>query len=63
LADNPLNLSNRGTLIPTTAVDEYFAEMALWFGVSPNDLSTILPNIGNFYDPSSGTMPIGFLNL
>ncbi|MEM9848683.1 MAG: DUF1501 domain-containing protein [Bacteroidota bacterium] len=60
--DNPLNLSDRGALIPTTAVDQYFAEMALWFGVSPNDLSTILPNIGNFYDISSADMPIGFLN-
>ncbi|MEN0049203.1 MAG: DUF1501 domain-containing protein [Bacteroidota bacterium] len=61
LNDNPLNLSDRGTLIPTTSVDEYFAEMALWFGVSPNDLSTILPNITNFYSPSSSQMPIGFL--
>lgn len=63
LTDNPLNLSNRGALIPTTAVDEYFAELALWFGVSSNDLSTILPNIGNFYDVNAGGLPIGFMNV
>ncbi len=61
LNGNPLVVSNRGNLIPTTSADEYFAEMALWFGVSPSDLSTILPNIGYFYDVSSGTSPLGFL--
>jgi len=56
-------LGGGGLLLPTTSVDEYFAELALWFGVSPNDLSTIFPNIGNFYDTSSSDMPIGFLNI
>ena len=50
-----------GVLLPTTAADQYFAEIALWFGISPNDLSLILPNIGNFYDTSSGAAPLGFL--
>jgi len=50
-----------GILIPTTSADEYFAEMALWFGVSPNDLSQILPNIGNFYDVGSSDKPLGFM--
>ncbi len=50
-----------GVLIPTTAADQYFAEIALWFGISPNDLSLILPNIGNFYDVTSDDAPIGFL--
>lgn len=61
LTDNPLVVSPRGNLIPTTSTDEYFAELALWFGVSPNDLSLILPNIGQFYDTSSGINPLGFL--
>jgi len=61
-----LNLGNDleiggGVLIPTTSADEYFAEMALWFGISPNDLSQILPNIGNFYDVSSSSKPLGFM--
>lgn len=50
-----------GILIPTTSADEYFAEMALWFGISPNDLSQILPNIGNFYDVGSSSKPLGFM--
>jgi len=50
-----------GVLIPTTSCDEYFAELALWFGVAPSELATIFPNIGNFYDTSSPDNPIGFL--
>lgn len=59
-ADNNLDLG-RGRLIPTTSCDEYFAELALWLGVSPSDLPTVLPNIGRFYSPGS-TAPIGFLD-
>jgi uncharacterized protein (DUF1501 family) len=58
---NPLLLGKRGRMIPTTATDEIFAELALWFGVSPNDLHLILPNIGNFYNVNSGSNPLGFL--
>ncbi len=61
LSGNPLVVSNRGNLIPTTSADAFFAEMALWFGVSPNDLSLVLPNIGNFYDVNSSSPPLGFL--
>ncbi len=50
-----------GVLLPTTSADEYFAELALWFGVSPNDLAQVLPNIGNFYSIGSGNAPLGFL--
>lgn len=60
--DNPLD-TGRGRLIPTMSCDEYFGELALWFGVAPGDLSMVFPNIGRFYDPVSGPrMPIGFLN-
>ncbi len=52
-----------GRLMPTLSADEYFAELALWFGVPPSDLKTIFPNIGNFYNVNSGTAPIGFLNF
>lgn len=51
-----------GVLIPSMSVDEYFSEIALWFGVSPSELVTLFPNIGNFYSTGSGN-PIGFLNL
>ncbi len=58
---NPLSVSDRGKLIPTTSVDEYFAELVSWFGVSSGDIPYILPNISNFYSPGSTTPPIGFL--
>ena len=63
VSGNPLMVSPRGNLIPTTAADLYFAELALWFGVSPNDLSLIFPNLANFYDTASNVMPLGFLNV
>ena len=51
-----------GVLIPTTSADQYFAELALWFGISPNDLSLILPNINNFYDIVTEEGRLGFLS-
>ena len=59
-AGNPLD-TGRGRLIPTLSVDEYFAELALWFGVSPGELEVVLPNLHRFYDPSVGGPPLGFL--
>jgi uncharacterized protein (DUF1501 family) len=38
----------RGTLIPTTAVAQYGATLAQWFGVNASDLPTIFPNIASF---------------
>ena len=52
-----------GVLIPDISTDEYYAELALWFGVNASDLSTLFPNIGNFYATGSGTAPIGFMNI
>ncbi|MFD2726355.1 DUF1501 domain-containing protein [Hyunsoonleella rubra] len=52
-----------GVMIPTTAADLYMAELALWFGVAPSELSTILPNLSKFYDTNSGTPPLGFMNM
>ncbi len=50
-------------MIPTTSVDQYFAELALWMGVPASDLNYLLPNIGHFYDPQSGKNPIGILKF
>ena len=50
-----------GRLLPTTSVDQLFAELLRWFGVSSADLPYILPNIANFHNPASPTLPIGFL--
>ncbi len=51
-----------GVLIPQLSADQYFAELALWFGISPSELSTIFPTLTNFYQPG-GNPPIGFLNI
>jgi uncharacterized protein (DUF1501 family) len=53
----------RGRLIPTLSVDEYAAEMAMWFGLE-NDatLETILPNLRNFYSSSETLPPLGFMS-
>ncbi|HXV75070.1 MAG TPA: DUF1501 domain-containing protein, partial [Candidatus Polarisedimenticolaceae bacterium] len=53
--------TGRGRLIPTTSCDEYFAELALWFGVPRTDLELVLPNIRRFYDPASAAPPLGYL--
>ncbi|MFZ1676527.1 MAG: DUF1501 domain-containing protein [Saprospiraceae bacterium] len=50
-----------GVMLPKISADEYFAELALWFGINPSDLTSIFPTLTNFYQPGSG-MPIGFLN-
>ncbi len=54
--------TGEGRLIPTTSCDEFFAELALWFGASASDLNQILPNINNFWIPTIGGHPLGFLN-
>lgn len=46
----------RGRWIPTTAVDQYAATLALWLGVAPSDLPAVLPNIGRFAAPNLGFM-------
>jgi uncharacterized protein (DUF1501 family) len=53
-------VTSRGVTIPALSVDEYFAEMALWLGVAPGHLSSVLPRIGNFYTPG-GARPVGFM--
>lgn len=58
--DNPLDVG-RGRLIPQVSVDSYFAELALWLGVPKASLPLVLPNIGNFYNTSSSSNPLGFL--
>jgi uncharacterized protein (DUF1501 family) len=59
-SSSPLDVG-RGVYAPTTSVDEYFAELALWFGVSVSELDQVLPNVRSFYSPESNLPPIGFL--
>ena len=37
-----------GRWIPTTAIDQYFATIAAWFGVDNSNLATVFPNLGRF---------------
>jgi uncharacterized protein (DUF1501 family) len=53
----PDDANTRGTLVPTTSVDQYAATMAQWFGVTdPNSLAQVFPYVKNF-----PTANVGFL--
>ena len=59
-ANSPLDVG-RGVYVPTLSIDSYFAELALWLGVSATELDRVLPNVGRFYSPGSSSPPLGFL--
>jgi uncharacterized protein (DUF1501 family) len=44
----------QGRLLPTTAVDQFGATLAQWFGCESSELPGILPNIGNFSNNNVG---------
>jgi uncharacterized protein (DUF1501 family) len=46
--------TNTGRWIPTTAIDQYFATLASWFGVDRSNLPTVFPNLGRFSAPNLG---------
>ena len=52
----PNDSGNQGRWIPTTAMDQYGATLAKWFGASPVDVAQIFPNIGKF-----ATADLGFM--
>jgi uncharacterized protein (DUF1501 family) len=52
LAINGPDDTSTGRWIPTTAIDQYFATLATWFGVDKGNLATVFPNIGRFSMPS-----------
>jgi uncharacterized protein (DUF1501 family) len=58
--ENPLD-TGRGSLIPTTSVDQMCAELAMWLGVSRADIPVIFPNLKNFYNIQGNEPPIGFV--
>jgi len=60
--DGPDDVGRGGRILPSTSADLYFAELLRWFGVSAGNMSYVLPNVANFWDPSSPTAPIGFVN-
>ena len=52
----PSDAEGRGRWIPTTAVDQYGATLAKWFGVQDADLPTVFPNLAKF-----PTSDVGFM--
>ncbi|MFZ2277078.1 MAG: DUF1501 domain-containing protein [Prosthecobacter sp.] len=54
LAVNGPDDTGIGRWIPTTAVDQYSATLASWFGVDDTNLSTIFPNLGRFSSSNLG---------
>ena len=48
--------TSTGRWIPTTAVDQFAATMAKWFGVDSNHMGTVFPNLGRFAAPDMGFM-------
>jgi uncharacterized protein (DUF1501 family) len=52
----PNDANTRGTLVPTTSVDQYAATMAEWFGVTPANINSVFPYVANF-----PTTNLGFL--
>jgi uncharacterized protein (DUF1501 family) len=59
--DGPDDVGRGGRLLPSTPVDLFFAELLRWFGVSAGNMSYVLPNVSNFWDPNSSTPPLGFI--
>ncbi len=52
VADNGPDDVGQGRLLPTIAVDQYASTLASWFGVSNTDMTTVLPNMGNYNQSS-----------
>ena len=54
LAINGPDDTDTGRWIPSTAIDQYFATLATWFGVDSGNLGTVFPNLGRFSTPNLG---------
>ncbi|HTQ58806.1 MAG TPA: DUF1501 domain-containing protein [Candidatus Solibacter sp.] len=52
----PDDADQNGRWIPTTALDQYAATLATWFGVSAANLPAIFPNLANFPTSDLGFM-------
>lgn len=46
----------QGRLLPSLSVDQYGATLATWFGASPTDLVSVMPNLANYSARNLGFM-------
>jgi len=54
--DTDTGTGARGRWIPSSSVDEYASTLALWYGLSSTELTTVFPNIGSFMTNNLGFM-------
>ena len=52
----PDDTDNRGRWIPTTAVEQYAATLASWYGLNASDFPAVFPLIDRFPSPNLGFM-------
>lgn len=57
---NTVDDIGQGRLIPTTSIDQYFATLGKWFGISESNLLNTLPNLANY--PQT-TRDLGFMKI
>ncbi|MGC6426951.1 MAG: DUF1501 domain-containing protein [Akkermansiaceae bacterium] len=55
------DIGQGGRILPSTSIDEFFAEMATWFGIKAADMPAVLPNLENFVDIARDPKPVGYL--
>jgi len=53
---NSATRTSRGRWIPTLSVDVYAATLAKWFGLGPEQLAEVFPNLHRFPEPDLGFM-------
>lgn len=54
---SPDDTGSRGVLIPTTSLDQFGGTCAKWFGVAPEDMESVFPNL----DDNFAVKDLGFM--
>ncbi len=54
--DYDLGTGSRGRWIPKQSVDQFGFTLANWFGLQPDDVGHVFPNLGRFSSPDLGFM-------